>query len=682
MKGRQPILPAIPLLLPAAMLIAGIVAACVLGQYTLYGAAAMAALVFAGLLMRRPMTSLLAGFACLGMLSIALRSYPSAQISGREQAYAGVVEEVWRTERSQRAVVRLLSPAADRGSRVYLRVHAGMPLMLEGDTARFRAVLRGVEGAPSPVPHDYSPRRQMWRYGVSATADIFPEFFAGRKGQLQVSEPAKEPIGRRMYGMRQRLIDGIYDSGVNGPTAAFLSAVLTGDSTWLDDDTRESFSAAGVAHTLALSGTHVAVVAMLLSLLFFPLSIAGKRSWSTLLIVVALWGYALLTGLSPSVTRAVIMATVLSAARLLRRDRSALNSLCLAAILILLVKPRELFFPGFQLSFVTVAAIVMFSYFLVPGWKMPSVIRWAWIWCAVCLSAVIGTSALVAWHFHQLPLYFLLSNVPAALLLPVMMTGEAMLLVAGLFGAHMAWLAEALNGCYGALTWCVERVAGAEGANIGGFYFPWWLLIAFYGGLAALWIAIRRRSAAWAISGAMLTVFFYLAVIVAEPPVPEAEAFAIDDEYATVAVVREGGEARILTDAPPTQYEHVKMTVEARLARYAGSRRAAFGAVNEPLHGRYIDVDSARWRIGPMTIAPVGLSKELRPISEKPRYALISVRYFGTMEKVKTVLDPDTIVLSPALSEKMHRRFAEQLDTLNIPYRTGLPPVLLPMQSR
>lgn len=94
MKGRQPILPAIPLLLPAAMLIAGIVAACVLGQYTLYGAAAMAALVVAGLLMRRPMTSLLAGFACLGMMSIALRSYPSAQISGREQAYAGVVEEV------------------------------------------------------------------------------------------------------------------------------------------------------------------------------------------------------------------------------------------------------------------------------------------------------------------------------------------------------------------------------------------------------------------------------------------------------------------------------------------------------------------------------------------------------------------------------------------------------------
>ena len=171
-------------------------------------------------------------------------------------------------------------------------------------------------------------------------------------------------------------------------------------------------------------------------------------------------------------------------------------------------------------------------------------------------------------------------------------------------------------------------------------------------------------------------------MIVAEPPVPEAEAFALDNEYATVAVAREGSRARILTDAPPTQYEHVKMTVEARLARYAGSRRATFGAVNEPLHGRYIDVDSARWRIGPMTIAPVGLSKELRPISEKPRYALISVRYFGTMEKVKTVLDPDTIVLSPALSEKMHRRFAEQLDTLNIPYRTGLPPVLLPMQSR
>lgn len=678
MKGRRPILPGIPLLMPTASFVGGILWAAVVDTYAFYCSAMLALLVvIVSVFFKRPALALICGFACIGMLSMSVRCYPEANVSGQSVRYAGVVDEMWHTHMSQRAVVRLVSPEADSDARVFLRVHASMPLLLEGDTVRFTAILEPVAASGTTVPGEYSPRKQMWRYGVSATADIFPDYFTGGKGNFLVSEPEHAPLGRRLYFVRQRFVDAIYASGVSDEAAAFLTAVLAGDSGYLDDGIRSDFATAGVAHVLALSGTHVAVAAFLLALLFFPLRLLGLGGWTTSLTIVALWIYAFVTGLPPSVTRAVIMATTVGVARMLRRDSLPLNSLCLAALLILLWRPRELFFPGFQLSFVAVAAIIMFSFETVGLWRVPAWLRPAWVWFAVCLSAVFGTSALSAWYFHLFPLYFLLANIPVACIMPVMMCGEIALMAFGALGIHIHWLAAFTDGCYRILAWCVSGLSACPGAAVEGLFFSGWLLAAFYGGMVALWLALMRRSRAWAVAGCMLVVFFFGAVAAGREEYPEAEAYAVECSYATVAVVREGNEARILTDAPPTQYENVRAYIDSRLADYALSRGVEWGDVNCPVYGRYVSADSACWHFGSATVVPVGLNKNLRPIPFKPQYALISVRYFGRMSRVREVLRPDSIILSEALSDKMRTRYITELDSLRMPYRIGLPSDLL-----
>ena len=73
----------------------------------------------------------------------------------------------------------------------------------------------------------------------------------------------------------------------------------------------------------------------------------------------------------------------------------------------------------------------------------------------------------------------------------------------------------------------------------------------------------------------------------------------------------------------------------------------------------------------------MGLRRELEPVPVRPSYALVSGWYYGSMEDVKEIIDPDTIVLAPSLNEKQMRRYMAELDTMGMPFRIGLPGTLL-----
>lgn len=211
-------------------------------------------------------------------------------------------------------------------------------------------------------------------------------------------------------------IAGMYkEQAFEDDELALLSALTLGERSDFPKELRESYSAAGASHVLALSGMHLGVFYMLL-LTLFPLRGRGRlvTILRETLVISLLWAFVFVTGLSPSVVRAAILFTLISLGRCLQQDASGLSSLSFAAIAMLVVSPHLLFDVSFQLSFAAVLSIL----FLVPPLQRllnvdvhGCLYRYFMNLIIVSLAAQTGTLPLVWCHFGVFPLYFLLTNI-------------------------------------------------------------------------------------------------------------------------------------------------------------------------------------------------------------------------------------------------------------------------------
>lgn len=665
-----------PLLPVTLALVAGIAVVSLIHPYMIYGVAVMAALCVFGIWRKRVVLSLVSAAAVAGMVTTEIHTTPGVVITGERTVYAGVAVSVKRYDFSQRVTVRLTGDAEAANGCIWLYINSSLPAVEQGDTLRFAAVLEPVDVRES-FPGEFPLERRAWQEGVTASAALYPDGSGHVCSAIDVKKPVSPGAAEWFGRQRDRLVDAVYSSGINSSSAAFMAAVLTGDASYLDYGLRNMFAVAGVAHVLALSGMHVAVIAFLMSLVFFPLRLAGARRGALVATAVALWFYAFVTGLSPSVVRAVIMATVVLCGMIFRRDSSPLNSLCLAAVIILLFRPYDLFAPGFQLSFLAVAAIVMFAFGVVPDRRMAPPLRAVLQWVAVCVSAVAGTAAVSAFYFHQVPVYFLLANIPAGLLLPLLMGGEIILLAADAAGMAPDWLVSFIDTCYGWLEWLTCRIGSLPGASVRGVAFSRWLLVPYYAALSLAWIALKWRSRVWGMAAALLAMFTLAAYLLMPPLYPSTEAYQMKYRYATVILAREGERCVLLTDAPPSQYGKVETAMKREVKAFTDSRGLEMEPVNSVIRGCEIYADRKLWCFRNLTIAPVGLRGELSPLPVRPRYALVGSRYYGSMAGVWETLRPDTIVLSTSLAEKQMARYRAEVEAGGIPFRIGLPAKLL-----
>ena len=228
--------------------------------------------------------------------------------------------------------------------------------------------------------------------------------------------------------------------GIHEPELGILSALSLGYREELDKDVQQSFSAAGAMHILAVSGLHTGIV---WGIIVWILTLGGlakplyeQRGWQStlsILTLAALWVYAFITGLSPSVMRSALMVTMVEAGWLLRRNSNSINSLAAAAVIILLVNPLALWSVSFQLSFAAVTAIIV-----VARRMQQRVIIHRKVWqyigglLIVSVAAQIGTLPLTLYYFGQTSNYFALTNL-------VVIPAAFAVLVLGIGSLAMSW---------------------------------------------------------------------------------------------------------------------------------------------------------------------------------------------------------------------------------------------------
>ena len=219
----------------------------------------------------------------------------------------------------------------------------------------------------------------------------------------------------RLSVWRCGLLSTLRSSELSSTTYSVVAAMVFGDKRSLDGSLRDSYSVSGASHVLALSGMHLSVIYVLLSLI---LARGRRQSYMQAAVLAAVWGYVVLVGMPPSVVRSALMCTMFTLFSMLGRDRVSLNTLGLSAVLLLAFNPTSFWDVGFQMSFLAVAGILVIGERfgrIVPGkWLLEHrFVGWLWAMCIVSVSAQVMVAPLAAYYFGRFSSYFLLSNLVA-----------------------------------------------------------------------------------------------------------------------------------------------------------------------------------------------------------------------------------------------------------------------------
>lgn len=247
-------------------------------------------------------------------------------------------------------------------------------------------------------------RRYLEVHGFSGTA--FVSSWKWQKAEISLRNLSR--LERtRLYFLKQRsqLLERFAQNGLDGEPYAVVAAMALGDKSALTQELKDVYAVTGASHVLALSGLHLGIIYSLLSLMIV------SRRWrmvSQMLIILAIWAFVFLVGMSVSVVRSAVMLTTYALLTLGRREKMSLNTLAFAAMILLMLNPLSLFDVGFQMSFAAVASILLW---------VPLFERRLWSLVAVSCAAQIGVAPLTAYYFGRFSTYFLLTNfivIPAA----------------------------------------------------------------------------------------------------------------------------------------------------------------------------------------------------------------------------------------------------------------------------
>jgi competence protein ComEC len=336
---------------------------------------------------------------------------------------------------------------------VYVYRNPNLPAFAEGDTLLLPARWQAIHNSGNPFELDNArlQRRRGIRVQQFLPAEqlsIFGRAAPRSRGWLREAQ----------QWCRHRLCDYIADSAALG----LLQAMLTGDESGFDPELRQAYAQTGVIHIVSISGSHVAVLWLLVAGLLFWLK--GPRGlWvKSIAGIVLVWLYVLIAGGPPSALRAALMFTVLVLSTLSTREPQPLNTLCAAAFVLIAWQPAWLFSVGFQLSFGAVLGMMVFYAPILRLWAWPRTFwltQKLWQALAASFSAELLTAPLVVYYFHNFPLLFLPANILAMALagfcalagglaiiafawLPVaaQAIGHGVSFLIGLFNAGVAWM--------------------------------------------------------------------------------------------------------------------------------------------------------------------------------------------------------------------------------------------------
>ncbi|SNS04748.1 competence protein ComEC [Belliella buryatensis] len=332
---------------------------------------------------------------------------------------------------------------------------------------------------PPTNPAEFHYQRFMQRQQIAH------RHFVGNR-ILKIGYRSTQPVEDFFLDIRSAIIASIDAKFRDTQAKQVAQALLLGQKKNLEKEVSEAYVTAGAMHVLAVSGLHVGIIYGFFFLFFKPYRMKqGARIVYLSIIILIIWAYAMLTGMSPSVMRAATMFSLMALAQMKSRSPSIFNAIALSALLLLIFDPFLIYSVGFQLSYLALIGIILIQPILVsiwiPKWR---VVEYIWQISMVGLAAQLMTFPISTYYFHVFPTYFLISNlvaIPGAFL--IMSVGIPMMLCfqVPVLGQSLAWMTEHLISFVNFLIFGIQSVPYARISHINlssEFMIFYWLILA------------------------------------------------------------------------------------------------------------------------------------------------------------------------------------------------------------
>jgi competence protein ComEC len=378
----------------------------------------------------------------------------------------------------------------------------------DAPTAGQSLVLSGRLGGLSPPanPFEFDYRSYLYHRQVYHTMFAGPGAFS-----VLPRHDLLNPVWQAGLRCKVFILSQLKRSGLSARAYAICAALITGYDEAIDRPVMEAFAHSGTLHVLSVSGLHTGLIYLALNFLFQLVDRAQYyRRTRFVFITLFLWGFALITGFSAPVLRAVIMFNLLGAGRLYTHIRPAhqVNILLFSAFLLLCHQPFYILDIGFLLSYSAMFGLLYFQPRFYRLWSPPGRIA-DLIWQSVTasLAATLSTLPVTLFCFQQFPLWFVVCNI---VVIPLTFL---LLILAFLLVCQLTILSGVVNGLVDALVWFI-RGFDREGAGfIDRIHFTgtdalfMTLLIVLFA------LAFRYRSSGWLLRGMILLIAWQLVAL-------------------------------------------------------------------------------------------------------------------------------------------------------------------------
>lgn len=330
---------------------------------------------------------------------------------------------------------------------LYFKKDNTVPLLNYGSQIIFKKPLQPIQNSGNPAALDYK------RYCLFQ--NITNQVYLSQNDY--VISPAKNInyISEFLFTARDAALKTMQQNIHAPQELGIAEALLIGYRNDLDKDLVQAYSNTGVVHIIAISGMHIAIIYATLIWFFKFLKPSKFRKWfEPVTILLVIWMFTLIAGAAPSISRASVMFTCILAGKFLNRNGNVYNTLAASAFMLLVYDPFNLWDVGFQLSYAAVLSIVIF---FKPVYNLlyiqNKLLRKLWQLTSVTLAAQIFALPIVIYHFHQLPLLFLISNLIAVPLSGFVLYAELVLfcfswwhIAAAFIGSIIEYSIKFLNG--------------------------------------------------------------------------------------------------------------------------------------------------------------------------------------------------------------------------------------------
>lgn len=320
---------------------------------------------------------------------------------------------------------------------LYLQKDSNSLSLKSGDRLIIYTTLSLPEKTGNPDEFDFG--RHLLRNGICGTG------YASADRWKRISGADGFSLMRLAQQCRLKLLDISRKMNIDGNEFAIISALTLGYTDAISPELRDSFSVTGASHILSVSGLHVGIIYVMLGLMLgFLDKWKHTRKIKWIAVILFLWFYAFVTGLSPSVSRSVFMFSLFAVAKITDRQSSVYNNIFLSAFVLLIINPMWLFNVGFQLSYSALLAILYFQP-KIAKWLVfkNRILTYCWELTSVSIAAQLGAAPLCLYYFHQFPNYFLLSNFVGVPLSGIIIYLDVALLITNsipMIGSIVSWL--------------------------------------------------------------------------------------------------------------------------------------------------------------------------------------------------------------------------------------------------